>query len=181
MATVAKREKILLGIAGVVLLIFVMDRLVCSNKENTDALVINKQPQVLAAEVPSTKPLREQQNIDIEFPITDWGRDPFLRLSQESTKDTITTKGPYLSFKAISWKDGVAYVLINDVVLKKGEEKNGIRLLQVRKNQVVCRKGQKVFTLTLGEKIGLTQKESNNPLLPVHGGGRASKFFSGSK
>lgn len=168
MATLAKREKVLLGVAGIILLFFLVDRLVCGSgsKRNADKLAPQIQEEVAKipdTAVPSPKLISKQKSIEIKFPISNWGRDPFLGLPQEAREDTISAKGPYLSFKAISWKDGVAYVLINDIIMKEGEEKNGIQLLQVKKDRIVCRKGGKVFTLTLGEKIELANTKSNNP------------------
>jgi hypothetical protein len=76
-----------------------------------------------------------------------WGnRDPFskpvFRNQPQSTP---------IHVKGIIWKNGKPYVLINDVVLAVGEEKDGIRVDRIDGKKVFCRKGGSMYTLQWSE------------------------------
>jgi hypothetical protein len=77
-----------------------------------------------------------------------WGdRDPFTKpvfRNQPAPSAPIHVKG-------IVWKNGKPYVLINDVVLAVGEEKDGIRVDRIEGKKVFCRKGGSMYTLQWSE------------------------------
>lgn len=80
-----------------------------------------------------------------------WGsRDPFSRPEFDFTGRKASASAP-VSVKGIVWMSGRPYVLINDVVLAVGEEKNGIRVDKIEGNKVFCRKGGKMYTLQWSE------------------------------
>ncbi len=80
-----------------------------------------------------------------------WGaRDPFSKPEFDFTGRKTVEAAP-IRVKGIVWMSGKPYVLINDVVLAVGEEKNGIRVDKIEGNKVFCRKGGKMYTLQWSE------------------------------
>jgi hypothetical protein len=76
-----------------------------------------------------------------------WGsRDPFskpefdIQPGKAAAGDAITVKG-------IVWMGGKPYVLINDMILTLGEEKNGYRVERIEGRKVFIRKRGKMMTL----------------------------------
>ena len=53
--------------------------------------------------------------------------------------------------KAISWRDSVAYVIINEEVYREGESKNGIHVLDVIGEQVYFTYNGKRKMISFGE------------------------------
>lgn len=80
-----------------------------------------------------------------------WGvRDPFSKPQFDFTGRKTVEAAP-IRIKGIVRMSGKPYVLINDVVLAVGEEKNGIRVDKIEGNKVFCRKGGKMYTLQWSE------------------------------
>lgn len=77
-------------------------------------------------------------------------RDPFSRPEFEMTPGGYVESAP-VKVKGIIWMKGNPYVLINDVILGVGEEKQGIRIERIDGKKVVCRKGGKMYTLQWSE------------------------------
>jgi hypothetical protein len=55
--------------------------------------------------------------------------------------------------KGLFWKEGHAYVLIDDEILKVGEEKEGLKIERVEGKAVFCRQGNRSFTLYWSESL----------------------------
>jgi len=80
-----------------------------------------------------------------------WRRDPFIGAFTPALLDSLGFKKPQLYvLKAISWKNGDAYVLINDDIIKVGESLNGLKVLRVDGNRAICEKNLRKFSLILG-------------------------------
>jgi hypothetical protein len=80
-------------------------------------------------------------------PSAGWGdRDPFSKpvFRNQPQETPVHVKG-------IIWKNGKPYVLINDVVLAVGEEKDGIRVDRIEGKRVYCRRGGSMYTLQWSE------------------------------
>ena len=54
-------------------------------------------------------------------------------------------KGPVLN--GIFWKDGKAFALIDGIIMEEGEEREGLKVIAIRGSEVVCRKGNRTFTI----------------------------------
>jgi hypothetical protein len=78
------------------------------------------------------------------------GRDPFSKPEFDFTGRKPNAAVP-IRVKGIVWMSGKPFVLINDVVLAVGDEKNGIRVDRIEGNKVYCRKGGKMYTLQWSE------------------------------
>ena len=91
--------------------------------------------------------------IDPEL-LVKWNRDPFLGAFTKELLDSLQER-PIEEFflKAISWRDSVAYVIINEEVYREGESKNGIHVMDVI--------GEKVYFSYNGKRKVLSFGESN--------------------
>ncbi len=162
MAELKKREKILMGVAAVTAVFFVIDRFVCQRSQEAVPQQFSERPpaqQIVKTPgkvVPVTKKKVVRKKIKRKkttptITYVTWGRDPFasaIRLEQldHSQKDSTG-----LVLKGVIRKNGQAYVLIDDAILKEGEHKGDLQILSIKKDRVVCRKGAQVITLVLRE------------------------------
>ena len=78
-----------------------------------------------------------------------WGRDPFLDRKKAASERAYEEKTEIenLKLKGIMKKNGRSYVMINDLILTVGQEKDGIYIERIEGNLVTCRKSGKTFTL----------------------------------
>ncbi len=90
--------------------------------------------------------------VNSEF-LTKWKRDPFLGSFTPDILDSLQKREKVEPFvlKAISWRDSVAYVIINDDVYREGEQKNGIHVIDVIGNKVIYSFNGKKSILRFGE------------------------------
>ena len=168
-----KSEKILLIILAVSVGIFILDRFVLSKKE-AKPVVKKVAPAVShssAGTVPApaapvspgpggtprgaAEPKTTLASFASARVYREWRRDPFLGAYTRAMLDSLRgdkkkEEKPFV-LKAISWRDSSAYVIINDDVYKQGESKNGLTVLDVIGERVVCSFRGKKFILTLGE------------------------------
>jgi len=150
----SKRERILLAVCGSIVILFLMSRVVCSPSQPERVGAKSQTTAVKTPHLSEGSPEEERKKPPVP---PSWGRDPFEGLPQIAADDSVADQ-KFLVLKAISWKNDTAYVLINDVILREGETKEGISLLEVKGKQVLCRKGGRVFNLILGERIeGITR------------------------
>jgi len=75
-----------------------------------------------------------------------WGRDPFV--SEKSRDVERQETAPDLKLSAISWKGGEPIVLINDLVLRRGESVEGAEVVEIYPRSVVL--------ISSGERIVLS-------------------------
>jgi len=62
-----------------------------------------------------------------------------------SNEEKKENKGPVLN--GVFWKEGKAFALIDGVIMEEGEEREGLKVLQIRGSEVICRKGNRTFTI----------------------------------
>jgi hypothetical protein len=109
---------------------------------------------------------------EIDLPVQipeDWGKDPFRveetrrtrpvetsqirrqpetavsRPSPAEPRPQIEIKPPAL--QGIFHTNAKTLALIDGMLLSEGEEKEGIALIEIRENEVICRKNNRIFTL----------------------------------
>ena len=168
-----KSEKILLVILAISVVIFVLDRFVLSKKDSKPAVAARKPKPAVQAKVPARRPLPVQTGNNLNkgmgvrraavqvLPVSEhiplsvlnkWRRDPFLGAFTKEVLDSLRGKKeePFI-LKAISWRDSLVYVIINDDVFQKGETRNGLTVLDVIGERVVCSYNGKKFILSMGE------------------------------
>ncbi len=80
---------------------------------------------------------------------TSWGRDPFWEAFRLAQVDSADNDSSNFVLRGVIWKGDEAHVLIGDAVLKEGERSGDLKILDIDKNRVVCKKGSKVITLVL--------------------------------
>lgn len=166
-----KREKILLGVMGAAVTFFLVNQFVFTKGTPVKAPPLAKKPGVVqrvnrfAKQVSFTK-MNHRRELKA---IGNWKRDPFIGAFTPALLDSMGFKKPQLYvLKAISWKDGEAYVLINDDIIKVGETLNGLKVLRIDGNRAICEKNLRKFSLILGgnkdenEKKQDTYKNSSN-------------------
>jgi hypothetical protein len=161
-----KSEKRLLIILGIALSVFLFDRLVLSKKggKNTAQAQSRQQAEsgVLLSSAIAEGSAVQTASMDERMQFEDWGRDPFSDSRSRTTagswksknvagKSKETVQKPEL--KGLFWKGGVAFVLVNDNILKEGEEKEGLKIERVEGRTVQCRRGNRSFTLYWSESL----------------------------
>ncbi len=148
-----KREKILLGVMGAAVTIFLLNQFVFTKKTPTKAPALVKKPATVQrvsrfAKQATFAKANHQREVKT---IGNWKRDPFIGAFTPTLLDSLGFKKPQLYvLKAISWKDGEAYVLINDDIIKVGETLDGLTVLRVDGNRAICEKNLRRFSLILG-------------------------------
>ncbi len=155
MAQLKKSEKRLVVLAGSVVVSFVLNQFVCGKSEKppveTTTEVETKSVVVDMASsnaVKSIKPRRVRKtNNQMEF--TSWGRDPFWEAFRLAEADPANPDSSNFVLRGVIWKGSEAHVLIGDAVLKEGERSGDLKILDIEKDRVVCKKGRKVITLVL--------------------------------
>ena len=145
-----KSEKRLLGLLGVVIVIFLVDRFVIGSGDDeapveaTGARIAQASRLVQAAVTKKETPATANQNAYY----ASWGRNPFsVSRSAAASAAASEQRGSSPKLNGIFWKQGKAFVLINDSVLGEGEENKGIRIERIEGTEVLCRQGGRSFTL----------------------------------
>lgn len=82
-----------------------------------------------------------------------WGRDPFEWLLEKGKEPTgeVATKLAALKLRAISLSSRGSFVLVDDYVLRVGDEIEGARVASIEKDRVVLRYDDHEYVLILGE------------------------------
>ncbi|MFQ5675153.1 MAG: hypothetical protein ACE5G1_04590 [bacterium] len=156
MAELKKREKILSVVAGSALLIFALNQFVCNDSEDenkkaekTSAVASPGpgKPAVLDSPTPEKSPRRRQSSRQIKF--VSWGRDPFSEAYRLAEADSAGRDSSNFVLRGIIWKGREAHALIGNLILKEGERHGDLKVLDIQKDRVICRKGRRVLTLAL--------------------------------
>lgn len=157
--TLKKNEKRLLIVLSVVVVVFLFDQLVLSSggKDSASTKKTLKDAGTQLAKSVTTLGKDAEANPTIEKSSLEtkqfdsWGRDPFHSTKSSSIAQKLSgakkkkVKAPQL--QGFFWKRGKAFVLVDNVVLTEGEEKEGIRINKIRDKEVLCSKGGQSFTL----------------------------------
>ncbi len=155
MAPLKKKEKRLVAIAGGAVIFFVLNQFVCGKSEKPQVEMAKKieAKSVVVERTPSNvvkkgKPRRvKKTNNPVRF--TSWGRDPFREAFRLAEVESVRSDSSNFVLRGVIWKGDEAHVLIGDAVLKEGERSGDLKILDIDKNRVVCKKGSKVITLVL--------------------------------
>jgi len=172
-----KGEKRLLGLLGVVLIIFLLDRFVLGGDKKAKTAVPPKAAVKGAVNVPGVNaavPKKAAEGNSARVIFKSWKKDPFaysyanelkkkdtrgrpgvvnrstqpnqqVQKTQQPAVKKEEKKGPVLN--GILWKDGKGFALIDGIIMEEGEEREGLEVLKIRGSKVICRKGNRTFTL----------------------------------
>ncbi|GBD94592.1 hypothetical protein BMS3Abin05_02203 [bacterium BMS3Abin05] len=163
-----KREKILLGVMGAAVGLFLLNQFVFSKKPSpavAKPAALVKKAAVVKRINPLVHPVSAVKSGPKKFlkRFKGWKRDPFVGAFTAEILDSLgyQKEQPYL-LKAISWKNGQAYVLINDDIVKVGENVNGLKVLRIDGNRVICEKNLRKFSLILGGNEDEKKQDNSN-------------------
>lgn len=141
---VINRKKLvflLCGILGVLLLLLLFKAILRPRKEQT----LTKKPSAstTSKETKSTPPSLEKIRVGrlkSAYPL--WGRNPFIPGSLIESSDQLILRG-------IIWDEAGAFAIINDKIVRKGDEIEGRRVMEIKKDRVIINDGQSNFELKL--------------------------------
>jgi hypothetical protein len=148
-----KREKNMLFMLGGVAVVAVLYTVLTGGKTKTGqdvSQIVNKTAAKLTDLVGVESPGRTGRPPRAETPggeYSGWGsRDPFSK-PEFDIQPGKAPAGNGITIKGIVWMGGKPYVLVNDMILTTGEEKNGYRVERIEGRKVFIRKGGKMVTL----------------------------------
>ncbi|MFQ5604857.1 MAG: hypothetical protein ACE5HS_16425 [bacterium] len=159
MSSLKKSEKRLIALTVLSVVCFVFNQFVCQKADRPEKKRLQKTATVATA--PSKPPL-PQKPVQIQkatkkikklVKYMNWGRDPFAQTFRLSQLDTSRMDSTDFVLKGIIWQGKQAYVLIGDVILKSGEQKGDLKVLDIEHDRVICKKGRKVVTLLLNNDV----------------------------
>lgn len=162
MAELQKREKIMVGLAGGALAYFLINMFVCSGDEPEPHLVATKTvEQAVSKEVkhakaaakpgPAKTTFASAARPSVSLTNVTWKRDPFALSKRLAPPDTTLQDSMVYTLNGIVWQGGRALALIGNYILPEGGEAENIRVVEIERDRVVCKTGQRVFTLFLEE------------------------------
>lgn len=151
-----KSEKRLLIILGIAVLIFIFDRFVLS-KGDKESEAIKKSPpkKVVSTVIPSTKSSVTTPRLSSKTQLKrfeEWGKDPFSVNRFQTTAEVNASYEKKVAktsekLKGIFWREGKAFVLINDSIIGEGEENKGLKVEKINGTEVLCSRGNRTFKL----------------------------------
>lgn len=144
-----KSEKRLLGLLGVVALVFLVDRFLLSPGKEEPAPSQPAAARIQAADALLADAAQKTTSAPVARQYVSWGRDPFSTARSEG-RTASPARGESAvqhELKGLFWKEGKAFALIDDMVLGEGEEDQGIRVDRIEGTEVLCRRGSRSFTL----------------------------------
>jgi len=149
-----KREKTMLIGLGVVAVAAVLFQVLTGGKSKAGkdvTQIVKKTAGQVAGAVASLPKTETRGPVDTSgVRFDEWSaRDPFSKPEFEMRVGN-SESAPF-TVKGIVWMKGKPYVLINDLILAAGDEKNGIRVERIEGRKVLCRKGGKMFSLQWSE------------------------------
>lgn len=155
--TLKKSEKRLLVILGIVVAVFLVDQFFLGSGDEDDAVpspnLAQQNTQVVQSIVSQTGSGQgsvQQSGIISKKYFESWGRDPFSSRQVVAVQARAAQKKAQQSLpelRGFFWKKGRAYVLIDEIILTEGEEKDGLRVERIRDKEVLCSQGNRTFTL----------------------------------
>ena len=134
--------------------VFLLNTFVCGKKSDTTPAETVNQLVTPGQEVTQQdkKALRQRLaggKIIQHLQQANWGRDPFLEAARLVVSDSSWVDSTDYVLRGIIWKGNVAHALIGDMILTEGEQSGDLKVLDIKKETVVCRKGSQVITLAL--------------------------------
>lgn len=91
---------------------------------------------------------------DYKYSFDEYSRDPLYPLISRSGQILIPKEATISDFilQGVIFSEGGSRVVINNEILKEGNNIRGYTVLQIGKKEVILEKGGKKFTLKLGEE-----------------------------
>jgi len=151
-----KSEKRLLIILGIAVAVFLVDRFVLSKSDKkSPPQPVNQTSTVTGLASAKVKTaVVSTRNIEGKKVFDNWGRDPFNeKVYTGKCGGKFARSGSTPKLKGLFWKEGHAYVMVDDEILKVGEEKEGLKIERVEGKAVFCRQGNRSFTLHWSESL----------------------------
>lgn len=161
-----RRQKLLIGVIGILIIYAVIDRgLLTTGKENTRGKNAGNQDEI--SSVSST-----ENDVFLAYlnPITElnwsgsWNSDPFFYVSidtiEGSSKEGIIgeifgrsggDKARGFSLTGISWHGNAGYALINESIVKEGDAVGGFMVDKIASNYVILKQGAQAIRLSINE------------------------------
>ncbi len=162
MRNLEKREKILVVLAGVAVVVFVFNRFVCGKQTGNPAEIKKESvgattqsgPRAPDADVVKKQLLSlVKRKIGPLTQFLSWGRDPFAEAFRLIPPDSSQSDSTDLVLRGIIWRGGEARALIGDEILKSGDRRGDLKILDIEKDRVICKKGGKIVTLFLESDV----------------------------
>ena len=160
MASLQKRERIMVGLASTAALCFGINYFVCSKakapesqvaqQQNVEDVPVSSQPadtKSTQAKRPASKPRTRKPKTQF----VSWVRNPFAE-TWRLNEAVVSQDSSALVLRGVIRKGNQAYVLIGDQILKEGEEFGDLKVIAIKPNYVVCRKGRKIIRLVIGDE-----------------------------
>ena len=158
-----KSEKKLLVILAIVVVAAVINfMLEGSAKKKKIAQQTEKhlqQSQVVSGTSNLPETTAPKKELDVSYKTFDnWGKDPFAPIvtsksrlgSKKKSAQSLKAKH---EIKGFFWKNGKAYVLIDDFVFGEGDENNGLSVEKIEGMTVRCQEMNQSFTLNWRESL----------------------------
>ncbi len=151
-----KREKTLVGAAGGLVVVFLINLLVCGDPEDAGEAGAVSQIEQAASDI-SAQVLSVAQGVtgagakrpDSAPVVKSWSRDPFAQSYRLAPVDTSQAGLAEYALRGIVWRGDRAHVLIGNDILTQGDVSGNLKVLEIQKEQVICRIGHEIITLTL--------------------------------
>ena len=142
----AKSKNVILLVVLIALVILVWARglKAPAGKRGARKVVVKEETLIPWAEHKPSPPAQEarQKRRLIKSSFPDWGRNPFVLGAGGFSFAELRLTG-------IFWDEKAPYALINDVVVKAGDMVSGNQVVDITKESVVLRKGDKVIVLKI--------------------------------
>ncbi|MGC9513598.1 MAG: hypothetical protein ACP5D8_08220 [Fidelibacterota bacterium] len=161
-----KREKILLGLAGIAVLIFAATKVIpmLSKDKPAAPTVSTTVAQQVTASLPAQSAAASVKRVPLKSYSTrtawnlEWKSDPFV-YSEKPEEETAIAKveeipeetSHHFELNGISWLNNKPTVLINDQILKPGDTIEGYTLSLVKPEYVILIKNGERIRLTFSE------------------------------
>lgn len=146
------------GVAGGALVMFLLNQFVCGDEASAPPSVAQeKTVQQQAAPGPakaagwSSSGIPRDRGRQKTVKFATWGRSPFAEAHRLVKFDSTRVDSNDFVLRGIIWQGNEAHVLIGDEILKEGERSGDLKILDIEKDRVVCKKGTKVVTLVLND------------------------------
>ena len=115
-----------------------------------------KEEAIKLTEKTVAKAGKEELNKQKERLNIEWGRDPFYAEEQKEenlreVEEKETTEISHFSLKGISWTSERPIALINTQTVTEGESILGYEVIDIQKDKVILRKGDKKYELSIEE------------------------------
>ncbi|MCG8607268.1 hypothetical protein MJD09_20075 [bacterium] len=159
LASLEKREKILVSGAGAAVVALAINYLVCG-KSDSSAPEVTRRVAVKADEPKNagtanevtSKALRKRTPQTNRVAFASWRRDPFAETWRLVEADASAEDSSALVLRGVIRKGNEAYVLIGDQILKVGDVRGDLKVVAIERDYVVVRKGRKIVRLILGNE-----------------------------